>query len=390
MSDSYEYIDSTEQLEFLCKNLKNSEFITIDTEFIRETTFRPQLCLIQVANEEQAAIIDPMADGIDLSALFDILNDDKVVKVMHSGRQDIEIFYLYTGVIPKNVFDSQIAGMVCGFGESVGYEALVKKVNGKGVDKSARFSNWAQRPLTQKQLDYAISDVTHLRDVYKHLKQQMAAENREEWIKEEVDDLLDEANYTTNHMKRLYKIKLRSSNPHVLARAYALVEWREEQCEQLNKPRQTIMRDDLIAELATNPPKDIEQYRRTRGLRDRHLNKKVAEAIVSSLDKASKLDPSQCPKLQKTANEPSVDPLALELLRLLLKYTSEKKLVAEKILAPSKSLANLIRYGDKADSMCLKGWRYDIFGKQALALLDEKIGFSIKNGKVTIDEVSTN
>ena len=393
MTDSHDYIKTAAELHAFCAKatpaLLEGDFLTFDTEFIRERTYAPQLCLIQIATNQQAAIVDPLAEGMDLAPLLEVFANEKMVKVLHAGRQDLEIFLeLMGGDLPKNVFDTQIAAMVCGFGESAGYETLVKKIAKKSIDKSSRFSNWAARPLTPKQLDYAISDVTHLRDIYRYLLNEITKNKREQWIQEEMAALLNPKTYEVDFMRLLFKLKLRTSKPHVLARAFHLVKWREAQAASDDKPRQNIIRDDLIGELATQYPKTAEEFCKTRGIRDRRQTHKMAEAIIDVMHKASALEAAECPQLPSTPNEAPIDPLTQELLRVLLKYISDKEEVAEKILAPSKDLAALIRHKDQADLPCLKGWRYDIFGKIALDFMDEKIALSVKDGKVLLTNTS--
>lgn len=389
MSEEYEYIQTTKDLEAFCSeahaDLLKDDFLTLDTEFIRERTYTPQLCLIQIATRKKAAIIDPLADGMDLQPLLNLLAHPDMLKVLHAGRQDLEIFLALMGELPKNIFDTQIAAMACGFGDSAGYETLVKKITKNALDKSARFSNWAQRPLTPKQLDYAIGDVTYLREIYTHLSTKIKQEGRENWITEEIQLALDPKTYEVNPHRLLFKLKLRTSKPSVLARAFYLVKWREAQAETEDKPRQTIMRDELIIELATQNPQSLEDFRKTRGLRDKNLSRKIGDAIISLLKEASAWPPEECPKLPTPINESSINPLTHDMLRLLLRYVAEKEEVAEKILASSKDIATLIRQGEKADIPCLNGWRYDIFGKTALDLITGKIALSLKDGKLILN-----
>lgn len=392
MTTEYDYIQTTKDLEAFCSeahaDLLEDDFLTLDTEFIRERTYAPQLCLIQIATHKKAAIVDPLAEGMDLQPLLDLLSNPDILKVLHAGRQDLEIFLALMGELPKNIFDTQIAAMACGFGESAGYETLVKKITQNALDKSARFSNWAQRPLTTKQLDYAIGDVTYLREIYTHLSTRIKKEGREHWISEEIQIALDPKTYEVNPQRLLFKLKLRSSKPSVLARAFYLVKWREAQAETEDKPRQTIMRDELIIELATQNPQSIDDFRKTRGLRDKNLSRKIGDVIINLLKEASALPPEDCPKLPTPTNEVSVNPLAQDMLRLLLRYIAEKEQVAEKILASGKDITTLIRQGEKADIPCLKGWRYDIFGKVALDLMNEKISLSLKEGKLILNKTS--
>lgn len=392
MTENYDYIKTTQALEDFCTNalpdLLEDDFLTIDTEFIRERTYAPQLCLIQIATKDQAAIVDPLAPGMDLQPLLDVLANPDIITVFHAARQDLEIFLDLMGDLPKNVFDTQVAAMVCGFGESAGYETLVNKITRKSLDKSSRFSNWAQRPLTKKQLDYAIGDVTYLRDIYIFLQKSITKSGREPWIIEETTSLLSTETYLANPMRLMLKLKLRTSKPRILARALALVEWREERARTIDKPRRTTMRDEIIIELATQTLNSVDDFRKARGLKDRPLSNAVAKEVLTVLEKANALPEEQCPHLPTSLNESAVDPLVQDVLRLLLRYSAEKQEVAEKILASSKDITALIRKGEKADVHCLQGWRREIFGQPALDILAGKLSFSLKDGKIVLTTLS--
>lgn len=388
MTPSYKYIDTTEALIDFCDQstpgLTAGDFLTLDTEFIRERTYEPQLCLIQAATKDQAVIIDPLAPGMDLTPLLLLLADDSIVKVLHAARQDLEIFLLLMNEIPKNIIDTQVAAMVCGFGESAGYETLVKKITKGVLDKSVRYSNWAQRPLHKSQLDYAIGDVTHLREIYTHLMGVLDEKGRRHWIEEEMADLLNPVTYKPDPVRLMFKLKLRSGKPHILARALALVKWRESEAQARNKPRQNIIRDELIVELATLPPTKATDFKTVRGLRDRPLDEKMIPGILTLLEEASALPVDACPKLPTSSNEASVESLSQDLLRVLLGYICTKEEVAEKVLASSKDLFALARYGEKAEVPCLTGWRREVFGTIALDLLTGKIALAIQDGKLVL------
>ncbi len=393
----YELITTTEDLKSFCDHAReachNGDFVTFDTEFIREKTYFPHLCLIQAATNEQAVIIDPLAkdkndNPLDLSPLFPILKDPDCQIVIHAGRQDLEILNNLMGELPTAIFDTQIAAMVCGFGDSVGYETLVKTICKQGIDKTSRFSNWAQRPLTQKQLDYAITDVTHLRDVFKHIHSSLVERDRMSWTEEESRVLLDPKSYDVDFRKLLHKLKLRTNKPHILARALYLLKWRETTAEAENKPRQHMMRDDLIAELAVQNPTSKEDFRKIRGMRDRLLKHTVTMEILDVLKTASNLPAEDCPALPKPENLERVDSLAQDALRLILTYISVKEDVAEKIIASAKDLSALIRYREKASIPCMTGWRKECFGELALAFLDGKLSIDYDESGLRLRETN--
>jgi ribonuclease D len=380
-------ITTTEDLTNYIAAIPLGSYITIDTEFIREKSYYPHLCLVQVASETEAVIIDPLAPGINLEPLFNLVNNQEILKVFHAARQDIEIFYLLSGQMPQAIYDTQIAAMVCGYGESVGYDTLVKNVTGRSIDKSSRFSNWAHRPLTQKQLEYALSDVTHLRDVFEALAEQLEEKDRTRWIHEELAVLTDPQTYQVDPIRQLVKLRLRSSKKQDLARGLVLINWREERARLANKPRNTIIHDELIVELATNPPQSVQDMKKIRGIRDRFLDETLAEELISILRTASTKDLGGYPQPESSSNGSQVDPLALEFLRLLLKFISHKENVAERLIASTKDLTSLIRHGSKATVPCLQGWRLDIFGKVALDVLEEKVGISLRDGHMVIDSL---
>lgn len=387
MSIPHHYIETTQALEGFCQGIPPGSFITLDTEFIRERTYLPQLCLIQVATETTAALIDPLAPGLSLAPFFQILKDQTILKVFHAARQDVEIFYEYLGEIPTPLYDTQIAAMACGYGESASYESLVQKISHQTLDKTARFSNWSQRPLNSKQVRYALSDVTHLREIYQKLKSVIQEKNREEWIQEELSTLRDPKTYTPDPLRLLLKLNLNTSKPAVMTRAYHLILWREKKARQDNRPRQTILRDEVLIELALHNPQSLEELYQTRSVRGGSLSKGTPEDLLNTLEYANTLSKEDYPLLPRPSLEPPINSLTQDLLRLLLKYIAHQEGVAEKIIASSSDLNALARYGEKASVPCLKGWRFEIFGQQALNLLNEKVGFSIKNGNVILDKV---
>lgn len=367
-------IQTNDDLSAFCEKLKGSPFVTVDTEFIREKTYWPKLCLVQLASPEAAACVDPLADGIDLKPVFDLMQDENIVKVFHAARQDVEIFHHLTGSVPRPLFDTQVAAMVCGFGESVSYQTLVSKLAGTDIDKTMRFTDWSRRPLTQKQIDYALCDVTHLRDVYARLKEILEQTGRTEWVSEEIAFLSDPETYENAPDKAWLKIKQNSHNPQFLGILQALAEWREEEAQKHDRPRKHIVRDELLLELAAFAPATLEEMQSIRavpqGFAEGRLGTAVRNVIKQTLEKGS----DACPKPEIRKDLPKGTKSLVKLLKLLLTVKSEQHDVAEKLIADAQDLENLA-LTDANGSRTLTGWRYTVFGQDALAL---------KNGKLAL------
>ena len=300
------YIKETNHLNELCSKLNKSEFLSIDTEFIREKTYWPKLCLIQVFNGKEKIIIDPLAKDIDLKSFFEILNNKEIVKIFHSGRQDIEIFYNLTKKIPQNIYDTQIAAMVCGFGESIGYENLVSQLLGKKIDKTSRLTNWSNRPLSNKQINYAISDVTHLFEIYPIIRDKIISNKRENWLKEEIKILISKKTYELNPNDSWKRLKYRNLNKNSIGVLIELSKWREIKAQEKNVPRGNIIRDDTIYELCSAQPKNIEDLNNLRSFnRKAGLRKEFAEGILLAIEKGKSIKKEKLPKNQtpqKTSN----------------------------------------------------------------------------------------
>ncbi|MCG8493896.1 MAG: ribonuclease D [Sneathiellales bacterium] len=380
-------ITTTEKLSALCDRLAHHAYITIDTEFLRENTFWPILCLVQIASEDESAIIDPLEKGIDLSPLFELLQNERVLKVFHAGRQDLEIFHHLTGNVPAPLFDTQVAAMVCGFGESVGYDTLVTRVTGKGIDKSSRFTDWSRRPLTDRQLQYAEADVTHLRDVYKYLLKELEKSGRSEWLASEMEILLSPETYFMPPEKAWRKIKARNNKPRFLAILQATAEWREKQAHQQDIPRNRILRDEALLEISANPPRNAEKLSHVRGIGKKFADGKMGKGLLTAIEKGRSLPDDQCPQVpQRTPPPKGLGPM-MDLLKVLLKMRCEEEGVAQKLVCNTSDLEK-IAANSKADVPALKGWRFELFGKHALALKSGKVAFTVEHNKIRIIDLS--
>jgi len=376
-------ITKTMDLKAFCERAKGFPYITVDTEFVRETTYWPQLCLIQVGLEEEAVAIDPLAKGIDLESFFELLQNPHVIKVFHSGRQDVEIFYHLTGQIPEPIFDTQIAGMVCGFGESVGYEILVQKYAKVSIDKSSRYTHWAQRPLTEKQLSYALGDVIHLRVIYEKLYKKIIDEDRLHWLEDELAILKDPGKYAIDPYGIWQKIRVRSAKPRMLAILREIGAWREITAQHRNVPRGRVMRDEVMLELAAASPRSLKELSGMRGLSSSFLSGEEAKDVLALIEKVHALPLEDCPQVKKEGASLPGSSALVEMLRLLLKIKSEKYHVAQKLIATSADLDIIARSPDPIVP-ALEGWRLEIFGNAALALKAGKVAIGIKNNKISL------
>ena len=380
------YIKETNHLNELCSKLNKSEFLSIDTEFIREKTYWPKLCLIQVFNGEEKIIIDPLAKDIDLKSFFEILNNKEIVKIFHSGRQDIEIFYNLTKKIPQNIYDTQIAAMVCGFGDSIGYENLVSQLLGKKIDKTSRLTNWSNRPLSKKQINYAISDVTHLFEIYPIIRDKIISNKRENWLKEEIKILISKKTYELNPNDSWKRLKYRNLSKNSIGVLIELSKWREVKAQKKDVPRGNVIRDDAIYELCSAQPKNIEDLNNLRSFnRKGGLRKEFAEEILSAIEKGKSIKKEKLPKIKPPKRLPMGISSKVSILKILLDNISEEYGVAQKLIANKNDLQELV-LNDKADIKTLKGWRYKVFGKKAIDFKNGKISIKMKNDKVILEE----
>ena len=382
-------ITTTEALAEFCEACATHPYVTVDTEFLRERTYYSKLCLVQVAmpgeGDAGAALIDPLADGIDLAPLYELFKNKNVVKVFHAARQDLEIFAVEAGVIPKPFFDTQVAAMVCGFGEQVGYETLVRKIAKVQVDKSSRFTDWSRRPLTDKQKTYAIGDVTHLRVVYEFLDKELKAKGREAWVQEELAVLMNPDTYVIRPEEAGKRLKTRTNSPRFLAVAHALAEFRERYAQDRNIPRPRVYKDDALLELAANKPQSLQDLGRSRLLREGRKGP-IAEGILKAVAAGMAVPEKDLPKPPKPREKPQGNEALGDLLRVLLKAKSGAEGVASKLIATATDL-DRIAGEDAPDVHALKGWRRVVFGEDALRLKRGEIALSAGPKGVEIIEL---
>ncbi len=378
------FIQTTEELNRLCARLAEHPFVTVDTEFIREKTYWPQLCLIQIASVDEAACIDPLAPEIDLSALFDLMQNQNVVKVFHAARQDVEIFYNLTGKTPTPLFDTQLAAMVCGFGESVSYQNLVQKLVGIELDKSMRFTDWSRRPLTEKQIRYAQNDVTHLRDIYKKMLDILNETGRAHWVDDDTAFLVNPKTYENDSALAWKRLKLNSTKPLYLALCQALAAYREDEAKRMDRPRRHIMRDEILLEIAADAPDTADEMAKMRGLPQGFANGRMGRDILKIIAEVKSRDPSTYPVLPKPYELPKSARSVSKMLRLLLMIKAAESDVAERLIASPDELDVLA--GEKnPDLPVLKGWRFEVFGRDALELKAGKIAMKYNPDRRRID-----
>ncbi|WP_296103344.1 ribonuclease D [uncultured Agrobacterium sp.] len=380
-------IETTAALADACKELAKSEFVTIDTEFLRETTFWPQLCLVQMASPTLEVLVDPMVKGIDLTPLFELMADPNVVKVFHAARQDIEIIYHLGGLIPHPIFDTQVAAMVCGFGDSISYDQLVQKTKNVQIDKSSRFTDWSRRPLSEKQLDYALADVTHLRDVYMALKSQLEREGRSSWLKEEMDILEARETYDMHPDDAWLRLKSRLRKPTELVILKFVAAWREREARSRNVPRSRVLKDDAIFEIAQQQPKDAEALSRLRTVPKGWERSTSGTAIIETVNAALALPKADMPQAPRHSHSPEGSGAAVELLKVLLKLSADKHGVAAKVIANSEDLDKIASEGEKAEVQALSGWRRELFGEPALKLIRGEVALRFAGKKVEAVEM---
>ena len=380
-------IETTAELAAACETLASGEYLTIDTEFLRETTFWPQLCLIQMAGPDIAVIVDPMAKDIDLAPFFELMANTDVVKVFHAARQDIEIIYNLGKLIPHPIFDTQVAAMVCGFGDSVSYDQLVSRIKNVHIDKSSRFTDWSRRPLSEKQLDYALADVTHLRDVYLHLKTELEREGRSLWLTEEMAILEAKETYDIHPDDAWQRLKMRLKKPIELAVLQKVAAWREREARSRNVPRGRILKDDGLYEIAQQQPKDMEALSRLRTIPKGWERSSAGTAILEAVNAALELPKADMPKLPRQNQAPEGAQAAGEMLKVLLKLIAEKQGVAAKIIANSEDLERIASEGQNADVGALKGWRRELFGDTALKLINGEVALRFVDRKIEAVEL---
>ncbi|HVI49967.1 MAG TPA: ribonuclease D [Candidatus Sulfotelmatobacter sp.] len=374
-------ISDSASLAAFCARLKGSAYITVDTEFMREKTYWPQLCLVQVAGANEACAIDPLAPGIDLSPLFDLMADEATLKVFHAARQDVEIFHHLTGSVPKPLFDTQVAAMVCGFGDAVSYETLASQLARARIDKSLRFTDWAARPLTDKQLHYALSDVTHLRPAYEKLQKRLDRDGRAGWLVEEMALLTDPHTYLVEPAEAWRRLKPRSSSAKFLMVLKELAAWRESEAQERDLPRQRIIRDESLMEIAAHAPTTTDELARTRGLSKGAAEGRHGQMILDAVNRALATPEAQWPKPPERHDMPRGLGPVVDLLKVLLKLKSDQHDVAQRLISSSSDIEH-IAAADDADVPALQGWRRTLFGEDALRLKHGEVALALaENGK---------
>src|SRR5215217_8116794 len=379
-------ITSTEALAATCSRLAAHPFVTVDTEFLRETTYYPKLCLIQMASHEEAVLVDPLADGISLDPFMALMADRKVLKVFHSARQDLEIIWNLGGLIPKPLFDSQVAAMVCGYGDSVSYEQLVNDLAKARVDKSSRFTDWSRRPLSEAQLAYALSDVTHLVDVYKALNAELEETGRTAWLAEEMSVLTSPETYRADPANAWQRLSGRMRKAREIAVLMEVAAWREREAQSRDVPRGRVLKDDAVIDLAVSAPRSVEALGRLRSIPTGFERSKPAQDILAAVERGLARDPKTVPMPERPARRQATGAI-VELLKVLLKAVAEEERVAPKIIATVDDL-EAIAESDTADVAPLHGWRRSLFGDKALALKHGELGLSVRKGRVTVSPVA--
>ena len=379
-------LSTTAELHAFCTEASKYDYVTVDTEFLRERTYYSKLCLIQLAypgdGKTDAVLVDPLSDGLSLEPLYELFRDTSVVKVFHAARQDLEIFFVDAQVFPEPLFDTQVAAMVCGFGEQVGYETLVKKIARAKLDKTSRFTDWSRRPLTDAQMTYALADVTHLRTIYEFLSKELDKTRRARWVSEELKVLLTPATYIIEPQNAWKRVKTRTSSPRFLANVRELAAFREGHAQGKNVPRNRVYKDDALIELASLKPKSMEELNRARLLLREARKGDIAEGILQAIQRAANLPEKSLPSVDHSRDRLQVNPALADLLRVLLKAKTEHAGVAAKLIASASDLDALS--AGVRDMPALTGWRMEVFGDDALRLCEGKIALTANGNDVQI------
>jgi len=377
-------ITTTKELAAACTRLAAHPFVTVDTEFLRETTYYPQLCIVQMASSDEAVVVDALAAGIDLAPFFELIVDERAVKVFHAARQDIEIVWHRAGLIPHPIFDTQVAAMVLGYGDSISYDQLVQRITGDTLDKSQRFTDWTRRPLHQAQVDYAISDVTHLRDVYLKLLADLKKRGRAGWVSEEMDVLTSPDTYRMDPENAWQRLRTRLRKPKDLAVLIEIAAWREREAKARDVPRGRVLKDDLLADIALHAPTSIERLASLRSLPKGFERSKWGQEIVEVVKRGLARDPKTLPSIERQRSAPNGG-ATVELLKVLLRMTAERHGVAAKVIATVDDLED-IAADDDANVRALTGWRRELFGEKALKLKQGRLALALEKGRVAAVE----
>ncbi|HEY8269040.1 MAG TPA: ribonuclease D [Xanthobacteraceae bacterium] len=374
-------IATTDELAAACERFARNPFVSVDTEFLRETTFWPKLCVVQMASPDEAVVIDALAPEIDLQPLFRLMADEQVAKVFHAARQDIEIFWNLAKLVPAPLFDTQVAAMVLGHGDSISYDQLVQRITGDQIDKSSRFTDWSRRPLSPAQVHYAISDVTHLVTVYGKLKAELEKKGRADWVRDEMKVLSSPATYRQEPEHAWERLKSRVRKPKDLAVLIEIAAWREREAQARDLPRQRVLKDEALAEIAMQQPKTAEALANMRFLSRGFERSKTGEAILAAVAAGLARDPKTLPRLQRPRGLSNGASATVELLKVLLRMSAERHGVAAKVIATTDDLEKIAAEED-ADVPALKGWRRELFGEQALKLKRGELSLAVENGRV--------
>jgi ribonuclease D len=377
-------ITTTDTLAEVCGRLKRHPFVTVDTEFLRESTYYPKLCVAQIASSDEAVVIDALAEGIDLEPLFNLMADETVIKVFHAARQDIEICWHAAGLIPSPLVDTQVAAMVLGYGDSIAYDQLVQRITGDSLDKSLRFTDWTRRPLSEAQIAYAISDVTHLRDVYVKLAADLDKRGRTEWMREEMRVLTSPDTYRMEPEHAWQRLQTRVRKPKELAILIEVAAWREREAQSRDVPRGRVLKDDVIGDIAVQAPTTVERLGNLRSLPKGFERSKWGEAIVEAVKRGLARDLKTVPKIDRPKGAPNGQ-ATVELLKVLLRMTAERHGVAAKVIATMDDLDRIVA-DDDADVPALHGWRRELFGEKALALKHGRLALAVERNRVVTVE----
>jgi ribonuclease D len=384
--NNIEFITTSEALAGLCTRLEGEHFITVDTEFMREKTYYPELCLVQIAGANDVAVVDAQASGIDLAPLGALLAKPDVVKVFHACRQDVEIFLMLFDAVPTPLFDTQVAAMVAGFGDQVGYDSLVASLTGAHIDKAHRFSDWSARPLSKSQINYAAADVTHLREVYEKLKAKLEREARLDWLAGEMAVLTRPETYRVDPERAYERLKIRSNNRRQLGLAKAIAAWREREAQRINIPRGRLLKDEQIPEIASLAPDDAEALAKARGISAGFATGKTGVSLLAAIAEAKALPEAELPKAERQRETPKASPALVALLKVLLTSVAEKNNVAARLLASGDEIEALA-LDENAPNTVLEGWRREMFGETALRLIRGQIALSTQGKRIKIVEL---
>jgi ribonuclease D len=375
-------ISDTAALSAACDRLATHPFVTVDTEFLRETTYYPKLCLIQLASPDEAVLVDPLSPDLDLAPFFGLMVNEAVVKVFHAARQDLEIVWLLGRVLPVPLFDTQVAAMVCGYGDSVGYEQLANDLAKARIDKSSRFTDWSRRPLTEAQLSYAESDVTYLRDIYLALKADLDASGRESWVAEEMSVLTSPGTYEVKPENAWLRLKGRIRKPRELPNLMEIAAWREREAQTRDVPRQRVLKDDALMDIVQRGPRSVEALAELRSVPNGFERSRNGAEVLAAIERAAAIDPKTLPRLERERGRPT-SAAVLDLLKVLLKAVADAERVAPKIIASTDDL-EAIASDDLAEVPALQGWRRSVFGEKALALKEGSLSLRIQRGRVVV------